>query len=84
LSSAEHAEHLAQVRVADRALAPVRLADPVEQRRQRARRVEVVGQRVEERVAQRRELLGDSPAQPPPGVADPLDAAARASSRSRV
>ena len=44
----QHAEHLPQVGVADRAIGAVRLADPVERGGQRARRVEVLGERVEE------------------------------------
>ena len=54
----QHLEHLAQLGVADGALAPVGLADPVEHPGQRLGGVEVVGERVEERVAERREVLG--------------------------
>ena len=60
--------------VAHRALAAVGLADPVEQARQRARRVEVVGQRVEEGVAQRRQVLGGvAVGHPPARLPDALD-----------
>jgi hypothetical protein len=69
---AEHAEHLAQVRVAGARLEPVRGADPLEQRGQRLGGVEVVGEGGEERVAVRGQLgRGLARHQPPSGLADP-------------
>ena len=49
---AQHVEHLDEVGAPDRLVAaPVGLLDPVEHRRQRGGRVEVLGERLEERVA---------------------------------
>ena len=74
----EHVEHLAQVRVADRLLRAVRLADPAVQRRQRLGRVEVVAQRVEERVPVRRQRIRRRAGHEPPSrVPDPLRGALR-------
>ena len=60
--------------VADRAVRAVGLADPLGHRGQRARRVVVVGERVEERVAVRRQRLRRvARREPAARVADPLD-----------
>ncbi len=71
IGQAEDVEHLDEV-VAAHVLAPVGLADPRGQRRQRARGVEVVGQRGEEGVTVLAQLRRRRPVdQAPRGLADP-------------
>ena len=74
----EHVEHLDEVGAPDRLVAAVGLADPLEERAERPRGVEVLGERGEERVAVRahvgRRRAVDEPAR---RVADAGDARAR-------